>query len=237
MQIILLIGFISLTLKKDNMEPFKVSNHLINITGTYPKAQLILDAAKHGGESTRRAIVMQWLSEGIPYAFKGCPGMYESVRAWMATRLNTDSKKISITGSARLGQSLNPKKAGASFGKHSDLDIFIVSNSLFCKLVENFNAWAFDFESGDINPSNNKELSFWKENLHRGHKNISRGFIDSTKVPNYKKYPHIQNINQTMYLLKRKLCITKLAPKVSCASVRCYRSWNDYIQQTTLNLQ
>jgi hypothetical protein len=222
---------------KSIMEAFKVSTQLGDVIGAYPDAQLISNVAKHGGESARHAIARQWLSEGIPYAFKDCPGVYESVRSWIAVRLDIDPKEVNVTGSARLGQSLAPSKMGKAFGVGSDLDVFIISSDLFDKLKSNFNQWSFDFESKTINSSNDTEDSFWKENLHRGPQNIARGFIDSKIVPNHEKYNHVRNVAQTMYLLKEKLDVTKHAPNVRYASVRCYKSWGCYVQQVSLGLQ
>ena len=219
------------------MEPFKVSSHLRGIVSNYPDAKLILEAAKNGGESARQAIARQWLSEGVPFAFKDCPGIYESIRSWVGTRLNIDPKELNVTGSARLGQSLAPHKMGKPFGDGSDLDIFIISNDLFEHLKSDFNQWSYDFESGEISASNEKERGFWVDNLHRGPKNIARGFIDSSKIPNYDKYSNVKNVAQTMYLLKVKLDATSEAPKFSHATVRCYKSWASYVQQISLGFQ
>jgi hypothetical protein len=219
------------------MEPFKISNHLRNVVGTYPQAELIINAGKEGGEAARHAIARLWLSEGIPYAFKDCPSVYESVRYWVATRLSVDPKEVNITGSARLGQSLAPKKIGKVFGNGSDLDIFIISGELFEKLKHEFNDWSSDFESNKLNPSNDRERKFWESNLHRVPKNLGRGFIDTKLIPNHEKYQNTRSIAQTMFLLKEKLSVTPQAPKISEASVRCYKSWSSYVQQVSLGLQ
>ena len=219
------------------MEPFKVSNHLRDIVSAYPEAKLILEAAKNGGESARQAIARQWLSEGIPFAFKKCPAIYESIRSWAGSRLNIDPKELNVTGSARLGQSLAPHKIGKPFGDGSDLDIFIISSELFEHLKSDFNQWSYDFESGVITASNERERGFWIGNIHRGPKNIARGFIDSNIVPNHDKYRYVKNVAQTMYLLKAKLDATSEAPKFCYASVRCYKSWASYVQQISLGFQ
>lgn len=218
------------------MEPFKISNQLKEIVDNYPDAKLVSKVAKNGGEVTRIAIARQWLSEGIPFAFKDYPGMYESVRTWLAVKLGVNAKEISITGSARLGQSLSPSKLGTPFNDGSDLDLLIISNRLFDQLCSDYNKWCCDFDNDSISPKNDRERIFWKNNYHRGVKNITRGFIDSNLVPNYGQYARIQNISQTMWLLKRKFDCTPNCPKISRASVRCYKSWDSYVQQVSLNL-
>ncbi|HDY89195.1 MAG TPA: hypothetical protein ENH82_13905 [bacterium] len=176
------------------------------------------------------------MSEGIPFAFKDCPGVYESVRTWLSGRLRVDPKEINITGSARLGQSLAPRQIGKPFDSDSDLDIFIVSKTLFEKLGDDFNKWSYKFESRIVQPSNEREAYFWKDNNYRGTKLLLRGFIDSKMIPNLESYAIAKNIHQTMWLLKEKLQITTHAPKIANASVRCYVSWEAYVRQTVLNL-
>ena len=218
------------------MEPFKVCGHLRDVTGAYPDAALIVNVGKAGGDNARHAIARQWLSEGIPYAFKDCPGIYESVRLWLALRLNVDPKEINLTGSARLGQSLAPSKIGKPFSESSDLDIFIISSDLFGRLKSEFDQWAYAYEVGDLKASNLREDSFWRDNLVRIPKNLYRGFIDSRFIPNHEQYKATRAIADAMYLLKGKLDVTILAPKISDASVRCYNSWESYVRQISLSL-
>lgn len=218
------------------MEAFRVSRPLQDIVDAYPEARLVKDAVRNGGEAAKIAVARLWLSEGIPFAFKNCPGLYESIRTWLGGRLSVDPKEIHITGSARLGQSLSPNKLGKVFGAHSDLDIFIVSPSLFENMKRDFNAWSYDFESGKIAPSNPRERRFWEDNNQRGPKLMQRGFLDSKLAPNHESYPLVKNIAQSMWLLKEKLDVTSGAPTIKTASVRSYRSWNDYVRQTVLSL-
>lgn len=218
------------------MEPFKIAAPLADLTDHYPSAHDVLKVAHTGGEQAKIALARLWLSEGIPFAFKECPGIYESVRTWLSGRLSVDAKSINISGSARLGTSLSPAKIGKKFNEKSDLDIFIVSSVMFEKLCNEFNSWSFDFENGRAEPKNNREADFWRDNNYRGVKLIQRGFLDSKMVPNLKNYNTIKEINNSMWLLVNKLNITDGAPKIKDASVRCYRSWDAYIRQVILSI-
>jgi hypothetical protein len=218
------------------MEAFKVSTHLSAFLDSYPDAKSLVDAAANGGEHSKMAIARLWLSEGIPFAFRTKPALYESVRSWLGTRLDVDPKEINLTGSARIGQSLAPNKIGTRFGEHSDLDIFIVSHALFDRMQANFNDWSFQFEGGLVRPSNERERRFWVDNNQRGPSLIQRGFLDSHIVPNHAAYSTIKNIAQTMWLLKSKLDITEGAPIVKSASVRCYKDWASYVRQMVISL-
>jgi hypothetical protein len=218
------------------MEPFKVSTHLATILNSYPDAKSLIIAATNGGEQSKIAIARLWLSEGIPYAFRNKPALYESVRGWLSTRLGVDPKEIHLTGSARIGQSLAPTKLGAIFGENSDLDIFIISSNLFERMKADFNHWSYEFEGGLVRPTSERERIFWTDNNQRGPKLIQRGFLDSKIVPNRSSYPTIKNIAQTMWLLKEKLDITENAPHVKSASIRCYVDWVTYVRQMVISL-
>lgn len=219
------------------MEPFKVSPHLSTLLDSYPDVKLIVDAARNGGEASRAAIARLWLSEGIPFAFKRSPALYEVIRTWLGTHLSVDPKEIHLSGSARIGQSLAPKKMGAAFGEHSDLDLFVVSDSLFEKVKGEFIKWSSDFEMEKIKPKNNTERGYWIGNSDRGFKNLQRGFIDSKIIPNNNEYPTVCQISNSMWLLKEKLDVTKDAPAIKSASIRCYNNWSSYVQQVVLNLK
>ncbi|CAM2807827.1 biosynthetic peptidoglycan transglycosylase [Vibrio mytili] len=221
--------------KKKYMKSFSVPEPLRHVLGTYPNAEEIKEAAK-GGDSAKHAIARQWLSEGIPYAFKDCPGVYESLRTWIAMRLDIDPKDVNLTGSARLGQSLAPSKLGKQFDSTSDLDIFIVSPNLFGNLKNDFFSWSDDVDSGYIKPSNDRQSRFWSDNLSRCPKTIARGFIDVHMIPNLNQYDTAQRIAQTLYLMTEKLAVTKGAPPIKKASIRCYESWESYVRQVSLSL-
>ena len=218
------------------MEPFSIPAALRDLTDHYPEPRLVLDAAIQGGEQAQRALARLWLSEGIPYAFRECPAVYEAVRSWLSTFLEVDAKEIGITGSARLGASLAPNKLGEPFSDTSDLDMFVVSKSLFEKLREEFCQWSLAFENGEITASNPTEERYWRENNKWGPRRIDRGFLDQWMIPNLDKYPITMKINQWMGLLVKKLNRTPSAPRPKSASVRCYMSWDSFVRQVSLNL-
>ena len=222
---------------QEAMEPFKAPAQLVRLIEHYPDAQLITEVAQRDGEPARYAIARLWLSEGIPFAFKECPAIYESVRTWLAGRLGVDAKEISLAGSARLGTSLSPSQLGKEFNEKSDLDFFIVSNELFEKIRNDFQTWSFDYESGKIEPKNEREAKFWRDNNSRGPMLIQRGYLHNQIVPNHNRYETVKNINQSMWLLTEKLRITELAPTVKKASIVCYSSWRACVQRMVLNLR
>ena len=219
------------------MLPFKVSPHIVTVRDTYPSAADIARVAAHGGEESHLALARLWLSEGIPFAFREVPGIYEAIRAWLSIRLTVDPKEITIIGSARVGQALSPGESfGKPFSEKSDIDLSIVSLSLFERLRDEFNAWAYDYETGEVKARNAREKTFWDDNLSRVQKILQRGFIDAKLIPLFAKYPLAQSVGQSMYLLREKLRLTEGAPKVIEANLRAYRNWDSFARQLALNL-
>ena len=218
------------------MEPFRIVTSLEKLVDAYPDPKVLLNAALEGGKPAQNAIARLWLSEGIPYAFNRCPALYESVRWWLSKRLNVHAKEISLVGSARLGKSYAAKQLGRPFDNESDLDLFIVSSDLFQKLKKEFYLWLHKFETEQITPKSDAEKKYWPENKNKVPGMIKRGFIDTKYIPNHFDYPTTQGISQTMWRLVERLKITPCAPKPKFASVRCYSSWNSFVQQSSLNL-
>jgi hypothetical protein len=219
-----------------SMAGFKRIPELGQLCSAYPDASSLRDASIKGGMESRVAIARLWLSEGIPFAFRDCPDIYESMRTWLAGVLNVDANEISMTGSGRIGQSLHPDKIGKLFSKTSDLDLFVVSEKLFDDMRKDALAWCSDYQSGNIKPKYHGEDTYWPENVYRIPININRGFVDSNKIPARYKYTKIAEIANAMSRLKSTLDQTSGAPVIRKSSVRCYKSWQEFVNQVSSSL-
>ena len=111
-----------------------------------------------------------------------------------------------------------------------------MSQTLFEKLKEEFRQFTFDFESGKLNPRNDREAEFWADNNARGPLVLARGFIDQKMIPNLECFPITKKLSQGMWILVNKLKLTQSAPQPKIASIRCYKTWDSFISQTKLNL-
>ncbi len=146
------------------MQPFKINGALAALKGTYPDPSLVLEAAKEG-QGSCESIARLWISEGIPFAFRKCPALYDEIRCWLGWKLGVSPKQISMTGSARIGKSLAPHKFGKEFDSDSDLDLFVVCEDLFGKVTEDFRAWERDYKGRSVHPGNDNEKRHWNSNL------------------------------------------------------------------------
>jgi hypothetical protein len=174
--------------------------------------------------------------EGTPHAFSDLPMLYEIVRAWLSSRLEINPLEIKLIGSARTGFSLAPPpNFGRPFDSNSDLDIVVVSNSLFSKCKIAFEQWKTDYQLANVTPRKAIEKFYWDENLVVGSRSLQRGFIDSNMTPTFNRYPIAQTISQAMWLLKSKLDISPLAPKIRKATIRVYNNWDSFHKRVKTN--
>ncbi len=218
------------------MDPFVVENPLLNLSSQYPDSVAFREGSAQS-IAVREVLVRLWLTEGIPFAFRDCPAVYDKARAWLGTCLRVCPKEITLVGSARLGFSLARASYGRAFGQESDLDLTIVSESLFREVSQTFENWRSDYETKIVQPPNDRVRALWDDNSRRGIQNVRRGFIDQWMIPNLNQYGLAQKLSQTMWVLQQKLAITPGAPKPKKASVRVYASWRSLVAQVTLNLR
>ena len=214
-----------------------VGRRLAQLTGSYPPPDEVIGAAGVG-KRERAILARLWISEGIPFAFRKCPALYEEVRNWLAVGLELDAKQVSVAGSGRLGYSLAPKRWGERYrSESSDLDFFVVSTSLFESLRGDFDRWTADYMGGVIQPSK-AEWQYWENNRKETPNTIDKGFIDSWRVPNRVRYRQFLRMNRRLNGLSIRLRGTDHAPRPPKAlSLRCYRDWGSYEQQAILSLE
>jgi hypothetical protein len=218
------------------MDPFRIEAPWFKLLSQYPSPSELLTISTLS-IAAREMLVRLWLTEGIPFAFRECPAAYDTVRAWLASRLQVCPKEITLLGSARLGYSLKSgQNYGRAFTAQSDLDFSIISGSLFEELSKAFEQWRTDYTTGVVHPRNNQEQQLWNDNARWGAQNIRRGFLDVRKIPTFSRYPFVQSLADTMWRLSKKLEMTQGAPRVKVASVRVYHSWKALVAQVSLNL-
>ena len=221
----------------DGTRPFLIGPRLARLTGAYPSPPHVLEAAAEGPRE-KAILARLWISEGIPFAFKQCPGLYEELRQSLAERLGLDAKQISVAGGGRLGYSLAPKKWGQAYESvASDLDLFTVSDGLFQRLCADFERWSEDFARGDVQPRNRPERRYWQANQEETPRNMRRGFIGSNRVPNLEPYAAFLAVNGCLADLRIRLHRVDEGPKPRHRlTLRCYRDWSAYERQTAITL-
>ena len=144
-------------------------------------------------------------------------------------------RRLRSWGARVWGVRLAPRTVGVPFGPDSDLDLALVSSSLFGGCEGAFHRWADDYHKGAAVPSS-AERSFWDRNIGEVPTNLRRGFVDIGRIPLRPRYRESQLIGDAMSKLTGKLRITAGAPRVSRTTARVYRDWTCFARQVTVSL-
>jgi len=219
------------------MKPFPLTDSAKHLSGIFLDANSVRELVGSLTGDEKLGLLRLWVSEGIPFAFRDLPLLYEAIRGYVSRRLQVSAKVLTMIGSARVGYSLSPlPHFGRAFGNHSDLDFSLIHEGVFQRLENDFDTWRADLESGTAKPRSPAEERYWPENLRLLPVNISRGFIDPYKIPLRSKYATTRKIGEILFAVSYKLQATSGAPQVKKSSLRVYRSWEAFLQQMELNL-
>ncbi len=174
-----------------------------------------------------------WLTEGIPFAFRERPMVFEYLRERLALRLGEKPKNINITGSARTGFSYAPQKFGKEYiDDTSDFDLFLISKKWFDLLVSDFEMFASRYRAGLAVAENENESRYFKANVEETPSTIGRGFIDQWRVPNRDLYVHAREMYKAADGFRRDLNAEVGAAKpAKRISIRVYREWDNAVGQ------
>jgi hypothetical protein len=210
------------------MNPFKLSPDSSKLIDHYIQPDLLYSVFHRLSDIEKRGIAAQWLSEGIPFAFRECPLLFENIRYWFSYEIGVSPKEIVLIGSARTGFKMDKEKYGVPFGKRSDMDFAIISLDLFQKMVETIDLWREEYGNGTKKPKNETEKGFWDENINRIlPKTIKRGFINLDKVSFNYKIPCL--VKHSMWCLNERLKKTQGAPQVTKMSAFIYKDHESFL--------
>lgn len=205
---------------------------------SYPSPAELFDVLDRVTSREHASFVRLWLTEGIPFAFKHCPGMYEAVRRWLGLRLDVHPKQITLIGSGRIGFSLAPvPKLGVAYGASSDLDFTVVAQELFTAVSDTFRRFANDFAAGRASPPSEGVRRLWTENIAVVERNLPHGVIDPGKIPTWDSFPLAQRIANTTWSLRKKFQLTPDWHHSDRASIRVYRDWDSLVGRFVSNLE
>lgn len=220
---------------KESIIPFILSPDTLNLRELYPESSFLKNIYAKTNTKERLGIIRLWMTEGIPFAFKEHPLLYEEVRDFIAKGVKVHAKDVTIVGSARIGYSLSKDEWGRPFNSNSDFDFTIVSNDLYKTTVNDFQRWVKDIESKIVLPKDVSEMLIWLYNIKYLDKKIPTGFIQIKFIPYHINYPTVKKCYDTIWLLRKKLQVTQTAPRVSDASIRVYSNWKACINQLRIN--
>jgi hypothetical protein len=68
-------------------KPFEADESLQRLLDPHPTPEKFREALHLASRRSREEVVRLWLTEGVPFAFRGLPIAYEEVRTWLGARL------------------------------------------------------------------------------------------------------------------------------------------------------
>lgn len=188
------------------MEPFRITELSSGAYTRYPAPFTFLSSIECLSQDEVAPYLRLHLFEGAPYFLRDKPLVYEMGREWLSCRLDILPKDILVIGSSCIGFSMAPPPDfGRSYTEKSDIDLSIISNSLFERLVNVFIQWKKDYEEGVVSPRM-AEVNYWNANKVTVAKNIERGFIDTYKIPN--RYEQSIKVSDSLWRLGKKIQLT-----------------------------
>lgn len=219
------------------MQPFSISERGKSLVGPFPEPGTVRVALPCLSYGEMEGFLRQWVSEGVPFAFRDIPMLYEVTRGWIGSELGVHAKQITIIGSGRLGYSLcGLPKFGKLFSMTSDFDWSVIATDLFEKFCADFFSWREEFDRELVLPRNERERKFWTSNRIEAVRSIRRGFLDDWRVPRRRQYATCGRIADTIWRLDWKMKRTASAPSVSHHSFRIFKDWNAMLAHMMTNL-
>lgn len=184
--------------------------------------------------------VRLWLTEGIPFCFQQAPIRFELIREYIASKLSVDEKDISMCGSGRLGFSLSPYKILRTFEPgSSDLDLFVVSPSLFSSLIDEYDR-GMAYYKRNLPQLSEKIRKKTEDNAKTVNRTRQRGFIDTNKVPVFRPVWIPETTLKCEVVLKnldQALRREEIPPPFKrTKGIRIYRSWGAAIKQNAISV-
>lgn len=167
-----------------------------------------------------------FLLEGLPIVFSNSPMRYLIFREQVADRFEIGYQDVCIVGSAKLGFSPSPHKFGVPFSETSDVDVVVISQSLFDQgthaLFEHINKigppLSFDERAKPISvPARD-----W-----RVHKEAVRNYVYENFNPGLLPFDHALRQQVFSNISSTSALFLALQPQVFVSKIRCrvFRNW------------
>ena len=185
------------------------------------------------------AFIRTYIIEGIPRAFVRYPIVYDCIRSKVSKELGVMPTQVCLTGSAKLGFSLNPEKWMVKYSEQiSDLNFFIISDQLFLKISQELQQWETDLENGRFEKLPLREKRFWDGNIARAKNNVLRGFVDPRYIAcQYKWVIRCEKLCREIPAFAQNILPVTHSGKCSFkTSFRVYESRNAALRQIKLNI-
>lgn len=216
------------------------SKELSDVKELYAKPYDFLKYYSNLDSIAKKSLVYHYIMDNNPYAFIDIyekPLLFEQIKQYISYILEVDFDHIKIIGSTKTGFCMGKDDYGRPYSKERDLDFMIIDKSLFEVLSNEFKVWKEKYLiKAELLPNNDREKSYWDDNIKRIPSTINHGFIDTCKMPNRQNYlPVNSKVNNTMYLIVRRLG-SEYDFHTKKASMRVYKDIDSFYCQQVRNI-
>ncbi len=217
------------------------SKTLASVRGYFIKPEDFLKAYSNLSDIEKKSLVLHYIMDNSPFAFTEVyekPLLFEQVRQYVSYILDVNVNHVKLVGSTKTGFKLDSENYGKPYSKASDLDFMIIDESLFKILAKEFDMWKKAYiDDSSMKPHNDKEKTYWNENMVSLRRTIGLGFVDTYKMPNRQEFlPINSKVNNTMANVVRNLrAYHDFSTKK--ASMRVYKDFDSFFYQQNRNIE
>ncbi len=167
-------------------------------------------------------VVKGYVFGGTPYVFRDRPETFGILRKHLREHLKVADENVTIVGSARIGFSLSPDTFPRQFSHRSDIDVLVVSETLFDDVWKTMLQWNYPHRyrlmGSDWNWSKQR-----RDDLYWGWFRPDRIRYDGLTLPGVLK--PLRDISTVWFNTFRSLAqFSEFAARE--VSGRLYRSWD-----------
>lgn len=161
------------------------------VRGYYPKKAFAhMSGLATPTEGDIESFMQVYVFENIPFFCRDYPLAFDYFRRFIGNRLGVRARDIYLTGSGKLGFSLSPSKRLACYDpQRSDLDIFIISESLFHRLQDDLVQWEQEYSLRD------DKSSLETKRISDCRRTARRGFLDTKWM---ERFPTVDKCHKTV---------------------------------------
>lgn len=113
-------------------------------------------------------IVQRYLTHEPPFVFEGDEDKYFKLKRAVAQNFELNPQEVIMIGSSKLGFSISPRKLWEPFHDESDIDMVIISATIFNKFWKDLYDFNFNINLTDRTDKENKQYYRFLEYFFRG---------------------------------------------------------------------
>ena len=169
------------------------------------------------------SVVQQYIFQGMPYVFREKPEALNLLTEHLGAAMQLSEQNIVIVGSAKVGFSLNPDNFPRRFSDVSDIDVIVVSETLFNRIWMTLLEWHYPRRLLNLGRAENEWVRLRRKDIYWGWLVPTQIRYEGLSFPSILK--PLRDISAQWFNAFQGL---SLYPEFAARSVsgRLYRTWD-----------